>query len=774
MTGRTVLFATPYFPPDLGGVETYTWHLARQLRARHGYRVVIAATAKDGTAPGRHKGPDGIPVYRLPARLRISRTPIGVRWRHDLREIIRAEGVDLVNAHAPVPLFADAAVRACGDLPFVLTYHTGRMRKGDPFRDLVCSLYEHTVLAGTARRARELICSSDYVRADLAHLFAGRSTTISPGVDLVHFGASPVPAVPRVVFVGSLERATAYKGLPDLLRAFAELSGSIPGALLEVVGSGAAVVAHERLAHQLGIADRLVFTGRLDDEELAQAYRRARVLALPTHYDSFPSVLVEAMASGRPVVSTRVGGIPSLVAEGRHGLLVEPGDIAGLTSALSSILCDHALAQRLGKAGRDHVTAELSWERQADRTADVFARALEGRPRRAVAVVAPYYPPKIGGVENYAAWIARAVAEDPELRGAVLTTNTRGWRTVVDFDAGLPVIRLGTWAKLSNTPLSPLWPFQVRRWLRRIGADVINAHAPVPGLGDLAVAVSGGRPTVLTYHAGSMAKGERRADWLIGIYERHVLPRVFARASILVAVSPVSLTARWDGALHIPPGVDVDRFTLGPPARERPRTVLYVGRMDSSSSWKGIDVLARAFATLTDLPEARLRLVGDGDAIAQHRAYVERLGLADRVDFTGALFGEHLVEELQQAAVLVLPSLTEAESFGMVLIEAMACGTPVVGSTVGGIPHVISDGVTGLLVPPGDVGALADASRLLLADADAADRIGAAGRRSVVDHYARTDLTGRYLRLFQSLHTDTPNGRRAARRSHRAAPEAHQ
>ena len=380
-----------------------------------------------------------------------------------------------------------------------------------------------------------------------------------------------------------------------------------------------------------------------------------------------------------------------------------------------------------------------------------------GTPRT-VAVVAPYYPPKIGGVENYAARIAQAVAEDPELRPVVLTSRLSGLRTRVSTEDGVTVIRLGTWLRLSNTPLSPLWPLQLRYWLRRTGAEVVNAHAPVPGLADLAVAVAGRRPTVLTYHAGSMLKGEPgsgAADRLIAAYERHLLPRVFARARTLVAVSPVSLASGRPNAVEITPGVDTERFTPGKPPSTRPRTVLYVGRMDRTSAWKGVDVLVRAFAELAgpdrDLSGLRLRLVGGGDALADHLALAGRLGVADLVQAPGELTGDDLVEAVRTAAVLVLPSRTEAESFGMTLIEAMACGTPVVGSDVGGIPQVVQDGENGLLVPPAEPAALAAAVRRLLTDGALADRMGEAGRRRAEERYAWPELMARYTRMFRTL-----------------------
>ncbi|MDQ1050189.1 glycosyltransferase family 4 protein [Streptomyces sp. V4I2] len=397
---------------------------------------------------------------------------------------------------------------------------------------------------------------------------------------------------------------------------------------------------------------------------------------------------------------------------------------------------------------------KIASERQPDHTVKVFDRAAEHSrsPLRTVAVVAPYYPPHIGGVENYAARIARAVADDPALRAVVITANTTGWRTSVRVEGDVPVIRLGTWShRLVNAPVSPLWPLQVRRWLRRLKVDIVNAHGPLPGLGDLAVFSSGRRPTVMTYHSGSMIKGHRFRDTLLGWYERHILPRVFARARALVAVSPVSLASGRPGAIQITPGVDVEQFTPGPPASTRPRTILYVGRMERGSSWKGIDVLLRAFAVLSDLPDARLRLVGDGDALPDHIALAKQLGITDRVEFTGALTGDALVAAVQSAAMIALASRTEAECHPLALIEAMACGTPIVGSDVGGIPYIVTPGINGLLVPPDDPAALAAACRRLLQDGDLANRMGTAGRQRAVEHYAWPALTDRYLQLLRTL-----------------------
>ncbi|MFC5494121.1 glycosyltransferase family 4 protein [Nocardioides caricicola] len=320
-----------------------------------------------------------------------------------------------------------------------------------------------------------------------------------------------------------------------------------------------------------------------------------------------------------------------------------------------------------------------------------------------VAVVSPRFAPEPGGVEQYAAWVARTLRD----RGhdVIVVTTGRARRTVETSYDGIRVVRLGTWLTLSNTPLNPWWAWQLRRLLR--GVDVVNAHAPVPGLADLA-AFTSPAPVVLTYHSGSLVKGDHRVDGVLRAYEKHVLPRVFARSAALVAVSPVSLAHATGRARLIPPGVDTEIFT--PSGEPRERRVLYVGRVEQSSRWKGLQVLVDALPRLRALvPDARLTVVGSGDDVVALQKQAADLGVADLVEWAGHVDHAALPAYYRRAGVTVLPSLTEAESFGMALAEAIACGCPVVGSDVGGIPYVVRDGVDGRLVPPGDPVALADA-----------------------------------------------------------------
>ncbi len=378
---------------------------------------------------------------------------------------------------------------------------------------------------------------------------------------------------------------------------------------------------------------------------------------------------------------------------------------------------------------------------------------MADRPIR-VALVTPYFPPSVGGLERYTHHEALALRDDPGFEVVVVTTGTSR-RTSVTEEDGVTVVRLAPWLKLSNSPVSGWWPVQLRRLFARHRIDVVHAHAPTPGLPDLASYAAGRRPVVLTYHSGSMVKGVGGAvDALLRTYERQVLPRVMRRSSQLIAVSPVAVTHGTGRARLVPPGVDSTVFVPGPPVTGS--DVLFVGRIQRTSRWKGVATLLSAFASLSH-PEARLVLVGDGDDVPFLQEQAASLGIADRVVWRGPLHDAELVAAYQSAAVVVLPSLTESESFGMTLVEAMACGRPVVGSDVGGIPFVVRPGVDGELVPAGDAAALAATLDRLLGSPDVLARMGAAGREAAVERWDWTHSVAGTLDVLRDAAAARPS-----------------
>jgi glycosyltransferase involved in cell wall biosynthesis len=280
-----------------------------------------------------------------------------------LRRIIDAERPDVIDASAPVPYMADVVAFAARSTPFVLTYHSGSMKKGRLVTDLVIRAYEATVLKRTLRRAAVIICSSDFVRNDFLRRWRSKSVTIMPGVDTDYFSPGD-DALSKlgVLFIGDFRNPR--KGLEVLIDAIE----GIPGATLRVVGPGAPR-QHPRVQ----------FLGVVHGEALVAELRRAQVVVLPsTDSEGFGMVLLESMACATPVVASNIGGIGQAVRDGEDGLLVAPGDPTALRHAIRTVLESSALAADLGRAGRDKVVKEFSWSTRGEATDRTF-RQVSGR-----------------------------------------------------------------------------------------------------------------------------------------------------------------------------------------------------------------------------------------------------------------------------------------------------------------------------------------------------------------------------------------------------------
>jgi len=186
-------------------------------------------------------------------------------------------------------------------------------------------------------------------------------------------------------------------------------------------------------------------------------------------------------------------------------------------------------------------------------------------------------------------------------------------------------------------------------------------------------------------------------------------------------------------------------FRAPRPALQDPPTVAFAGRLVRE---KGADVLLRAFAQAVEaVPEARLLIAGDGPEALVLRGVAESLRLGDRVIFTGHVPREQLERAFDGAWVQAVPS-TWAEPFGYVAAEALMRGTAVVASRTGGLPEIVTEGISGYLVPPGDVSSLAAAVSRLLADRDLAERMGAAGRLDALERFAPPVGLARWLEQY--------------------------
>jgi len=358
------------------------------------------------------------------------------------------------------------------------------------------------------------------------------------------------------------------------------------------------------------------------------------------------------------------------------------------------------------------------------------------------------YYPVVGGIENH----LRGLAEGQAARGhtvTVLVTSLTG-RTHVEQAGGVRVIFAGRLANVASTPLS----VALFAALRRERPDIAHLHFPYP-VGDLAQTLFGrARRTVITYHSDVV-----RQKTLLRLYAP-LLRRSLARADGLIATSPryveVSpfLSAVAQRCTVIPFGIDVSRFQQADPARVAAirarygqRLILFVGHL---RYYKGVDFLIQALPAI----DGRVLLAGGegGPRQAALEGLARSLGVADRVSFLGRQAEPDLAALYQACDVFTLPCVERSEAFGVVQLEAMAAGRPVVSADVGtGVAWVNQHEVTGLVVPPRDVGQLASALNRLLGDPALHARLGAAGRARVEQEFTFAKMLDRIDALYQQV-----------------------
>ncbi|UCE92153.1 MAG: glycosyltransferase [Methanobacteriota archaeon] len=221
---------------------------------------------------------------------------------------------------------------------------------------------------------------SEYWKANLEREFGLDSEVIHNGIDLDDFAGLPPrrSEAPTVLFVGGLE---PRKGLEYLVLATPFILDRVPGAVVRAVAKAGfrgvdRVEWFELLAQRAGVLGNIEFHGSVSQDSLLQLYADADVVVLPSRNEGWGLSLMEAMACSKPVVATRVGGVPELVRHDVEGILVEPGDVAGLGLGIASVLLDKGLAERMGAAGRERV-AGYSWDEAASRTMAAYSEALQ-------------------------------------------------------------------------------------------------------------------------------------------------------------------------------------------------------------------------------------------------------------------------------------------------------------------------------------------------------------------------------------------------------------
>ncbi len=349
--------------------------------------------------------------------------------------------------------------------------------------------------------------------------------------------------------------------------------------------------------------------------------------------------------------------------------------------------------------------------------------------------LAKYYWPHSGGMERVVQGLAEGLVERGHEVEVVAVTAFGDPRPGEKRRAS--VKRAWSFAPVGSQELAPA--YIAAAWRR---ADVIHLHHP-HSLADVTYALRPSlAPLVVTQHADYPSVKYKLPGW-------YALKR--AEAIVVPSQAHIALCRELRGfedkVATIPFGIDERRWeVVPPPSPGNPPRAIFIGRL---VPWKGVDFLLRALELVPDL---RLDIVGDGPERNRLRTLADALAVSDRVKFWGEYPDEDLPRRMADADFLVLPSVSVEEMFGMVLLEAMAAGRPVITTAVpSGVREVNVAGETGLEVPIRDPRALADAMRLLAADPGLREKLGSAGRARVRQRFTVARMTEAHLELYNRV-----------------------
>ncbi len=328
--------------------------------------------------------------------------------------------------------------------------------------------------------------------------------------------------------------------------------------------------------------------------------------------------------------------------------------------------------------------------------------------------------------------------------------------TVTGLHAGRPgrLVRAAVYGHLNSQPLTLTLMSLIRREIARMGPDLVHLHFPNPLAAAAWLGLRADRshdlpPLAVWYHADITR--QRAGRFLVRPVVNACLQQaegISVSSATLALRSPV--LASWQDKVRVIPfGIDPSPWNQVVPTLDGP--FVFVGRL---VPYKGLDVL---FEALARVPEAELVLVGEGPLESRLAALAASRGIAGRIVFAGPMDRAGVAGHLARARALLLPSVDASETFGLVQLEAMASGVPVIASDLPtGVREVGEPDRTCLLVTPGDVGALTRAMTSLQENPAMAGKMGAAGRRRFQNHFTRDMMLDRLLDWYATLVSVNP------------------
>ena len=394
---RILLVSWEYPPVVVGGLGRHVHHLATELHAL-GHDVVVLSRRPSGTDALTHPTTDTVvdgvrviavaedpPEFEfgtdmLPWTLALGHAMIragltilagerGSRATSWTPEVVHAH--DWIVAHPAITL------AEIFDVPLVSTIHATEAGRHSGWVSGRINRQVHSVEWWLAAESDALITCSESMRDEVSRLFTPSCEVqvIHNGIDIQAWPFAPRPAArvaPELLFAGRLEYE---KGLQDLIAALPRIRRTYPGTTVTVAGAGTQLEWLTEQARTHRVARAVTFLGAVDHEGLVELMHRCAAIVLPSRYEPFGIVALEAAATGIPLVVSSAGGLGEAVRDDSTGRSFTPGDIAGLAAAVRATLADPAAAATRARRARDRLSADFSWSEVAERTVAVYSAA---------------------------------------------------------------------------------------------------------------------------------------------------------------------------------------------------------------------------------------------------------------------------------------------------------------------------------------------------------------------------------------------------------------
>jgi glycosyltransferase involved in cell wall biosynthesis len=372
-----VCLVNSFYPPYIGGAETYVSNLARNLVAL-GHEITVYCGDRPLAAGALYDGE--VKVVRMRVPLSFYGTPLA-----RFPASFATGDFDIIHCNFPNPYFTviSAAASRLEGVPAVLTWHNDLPAVTRAAATLV-SINNIASVAYLTPYSKIIVTTNIYAKNSKMLRRERRKVEVIPnGVDTKTFNPQVecewvkekyhLKGYKTLIFVGALTTWHTYKGLDVLLKAFSLVRKDCDMLKLLIVGGGNLLDHYQRLAQETGADDRVVFSGRVGDGALPACYAASDFAVLPSRDSSegFGLALLEAMACGKAVIGSGVGGIPEVIEDWKNGILVKPRDPEALANAIHALYMDDEVREKMGVAGREFAESR-DWNIIAQKVSSLY------------------------------------------------------------------------------------------------------------------------------------------------------------------------------------------------------------------------------------------------------------------------------------------------------------------------------------------------------------------------------------------------------------------